>query len=69
MTRTTRPGRTRSIRLLTIGAAASGLCLAGAGLAAAAGAFTVSSAATVRSHASRALVTLRRADPTTPEPS
>jgi len=27
------------------------------------------SAATVRSHASRALVTLRRADPTTPEPS
>lgn len=35
MTSTTRPARSRSIRLLTIGAAASGLCLAGAGLAAA----------------------------------
>ncbi|MET0434022.1 MAG: hypothetical protein ABW025_07630 [Cellulomonas sp.] len=33
MTSTTRPARSRSIRLLTIGVAASGLCLAGAGLA------------------------------------
>ena len=41
MTSTTRPTRTRSIRLLTIGVAASGLCLAGAGLAAATNAFTV----------------------------
>lgn len=41
MTSTTRPTRSRSVRLLTIGVAASGLCLAGAGLAAATGAFTV----------------------------
>lgn len=41
MTSSTRPTRSRSIRLVTIGVAASGLCLAGAGLAAAAGAFTV----------------------------
>ncbi len=33
MTSTPRPTRTRSVRLLTIGVAASGLCLAGAGLA------------------------------------
>lgn len=41
MTSTTRPARSRSIRLLTIGVAASGLCLAGAGLAVATNAFTV----------------------------